>query len=315
MRSVLLLVLILRLTTSALAQKVDEAQAIREINELNSRIAALVRQDELRKALELALAAKKIADENLPQFHEVTVATLSNVAEIQYRRKATKEAEELFAKLVVARETIHGPDHSALIVPLERLASVMVERNETEPAKAILLRALTLREKTFGKEDPSSVSAKANLGSVYIKHNEFEAGETLLLEALSASDKIAGNTSDMSYSIADDYLHSVSQRKGKEETREILTALAEKRGVLVLRSDMMLEQVEKKASPSVAYGGQDVVNILVIADETGRVISAKSPIPFKNQKAWEEAAMRSTFRPVRINGKPIKLMGRLMFFP
>ena len=119
----------------------------------------------------------------------------------------------------------------------------------------------------------------------------------------------------MSYSIADDYLHSVSQRKGKEETREILAALAEKRGVLVLRSDMMLEHVEKKGSPSVAYGSQDVVNVLVVADETGKVISAKSSLPSKNQKAWEEAAMRSTFKPVRINGKPVKLMGRLMFFP
>jgi tetratricopeptide (TPR) repeat protein len=313
-RIVFLVLASLILGISAVAQS-DRSRTISELRALNVEVQVLFQKQKFDEAFTLASKAQKIAESNLPAQDELAIATLSNLAEIQYARKKKEAAEELFRKSIAVKEKVFGSEDVRLTFPLERLASLLASGSETREALAILQRVKQLKKKTYGKEDLRTVRAMANLGRLYIKDKQYERAEPLLLEALALSDAAEDVISELSFSIFEDYRYSISQSKSKTDQEKRIDELTEKRGILVLRFDALLERIIRKGTPSVAYKNQEIVSILVVIDERGNVVSAKSLRDRNVFRSWEDAAIQTSFKPASINGKPIKIMGTLKFFP
>jgi hypothetical protein len=191
-------------------------------------------------------------------------------------------------------------------------------------------RVLALCEKVRGEEDPLVGSALNNLALIHIELKEFGKAEPILERILARTEKLKTATSPTTGSLLISY-GCLMSAKGVGKRKQVLDLM--KRINLIFLRDAVLaaglplpddfSELNSRIlspRPQPRYPGaalssrlQGIVLVWGETDETGKLVRVE-PLPCPGtQKLLADAAaeaMRTTqFKPVLINGKPIKLKG------
>ena len=191
-------------------------------------------------------------------------------------------------------------------------------------------RVLALCEKVRGEEDPLVGSALNNLALIHIELKEFDKAEPILERILARTEKLRIATPPTTGSLLISY-GCLMSAKGVGKRKQVLD-LMKRVNLIFLRdavfaaglplpddlselSSSIISSRPQPRYPRAALSSrlQGIVLVWSETDETGKIVRAE-PLPCPGTQklladAAGEAMRTSQFKPVLINGKPIKLKG------
>jgi len=115
-----------------------------------------------------------------------------------------QEAETLYRRAIIARETAFGPEHPLVAQSLEGLASVYRQMGRYAEAEPVLRRVLAIRKKEVGDEHPDVARTYNSLAGINRDLGRYTEAESLYKRALSIREKSLGpNHLDVASSLND----------------------------------------------------------------------------------------------------------------
>ena len=214
---------------------------------------------------------------------------------------------------------------------LESLASVSLSKRNFKEAEGFLQRSLALREKVLGSDAPDVAAVLHTLANVYHKTGQFDKADQAYLRSLSISESKLGITNPASIQVLEDYACSnirrpvSSQTKIDENGRKLMTRadclFAGLKDECFNDSPPTVTVLNGKASrlvppsyPQNAPHETLYVYVFVAIDEGGKVVSAKAPCVHPAfALAAEAAAREASFKPFVVQGKPVPVIGKLIY--
>ncbi len=178
--------------------------------------------------------------------HPTTLATLTNLGNVMLLQGKFKEAEQVFRRVLAAREKVLGPEHPDTAVSLNNVANALFEQfkqdemnappsrrmrgigtnaQQTSETETLYRRALAIQEKHLGPDHPSVAATLNNLAVLLAGRGRYQDAEPLHQRALAIAEKTLGpnhlDTASMLTTLAITY-----DREGKSVEAEALYARA-----------------------------------------------------------------------------------------
>ncbi|KAF4237799.1 hypothetical protein CNMCM8980_002355 [Aspergillus fumigatiaffinis] len=100
-----------------------------------------------------------------------------------------KDAEEMYRRALVGKETIFGPDHSSTLDTVNNLGLLYQSQGKLKEAEAMYQRALVGKEKIFGPDHISTLNTVTNLGLLYRNQGKLMEAEEMYQQALAGKRK------------------------------------------------------------------------------------------------------------------------------
>ena len=212
-------------------------------------------------------------------------------------------------------------------IEVERL-SAQVERliveGKFDEALPLANRALDLSDAAFGPRDASVANAATNLAGLYILKGKSGKAEPLLLRAIQINDTVRQAAYPIVIKTLEMYICILSNReqddklKAFDESRlpMLMSSAESDRFWGALWRATKVIHLPKPDYPGAAKGvssGRILVEVTV--DEEGKVIRARSMCggSVLLTKVAEESTKKAQFNPVLIAGKPIRIIGYLLY--
>lgn len=306
--------------------KPQQFAAAKEVNELNAVVVKFYAEKKYDEALPIAEKAAQIADANALFDAGRSVAALTNLAEIYLVKKREKDAAELFERAIVAYGKTSNS--SAQAQTLERLAGLQSVEISTGKAEKNYLEALKLRESIKGGQTTEVVTTLLKIATFYNYIGKPEKAEIFYQRAVGLSDKVH-KPDDPEYNTAfSRYQCWAYQNKGLKDGTEYIAKYVKQRkrdyadplkqnpilqgGVVNGKAKRLITPIYPPEAKAVRAGG--VVLVQVLIDETGKVIEAKTTCGYDVfARECEGAALKSSFTPTSLNGRPVKVNGIIVY--
>ena len=143
------------------------------------------------KALPLYQRALVIQEKTSPE-HPDTLATLSNLANLQMDLGDYAQSEALHLRALKSRERSLGAEHIDTAASLANLGNLYRRAGDYPRAEAQLRRAVAIFSKVLGPEHPKTAKALLGLGDLYRFMGEYAKAEPPLQRSLQIREKVQG---------------------------------------------------------------------------------------------------------------------------
>ncbi|MEP7149360.1 MAG: tetratricopeptide repeat protein [Acidobacteriota bacterium] len=323
-----MLILLFSSTATVQPQKVTDA----EVRQLNDSMLKSYTAGDFEKAYKAADRLVQMATQQFGKNSLATARALKNRGVIQNAKGDAEGAEKSFENAVSIyrnhENSLSKTDGSAFAELLENLGRVRA-RKGTLWAEGIFKEALEWREKSNGPEAIETATPLANLGDIYFWKREYKKSAELFARSLA---NLAKSTKAPKEDITLVYYRTrCSYRKAKlDEDFVALTSLygdAAEFSATVPRTARLINAgvvngkalyLAKPIYPDAARDARSegTIQVDVLINETGSVISACA-VETKQDVALievsERAAYKSRFSPTTLDGRPIKVSGRIVY--
>ena len=173
------------------AQYVDST-AILQVDSLIQVSRALTEKQDFDKAVEINVAAEKIALEKLGQESAAYGRCCISHGRVLYIKGDYPEAEKWYIEGLSIQEKVLGKEVPEYANSLYKLGTLYHITRNFEKAEAFYLEAKAIREKVLGKEHPDYDNSLNNLSILYYDMGNYEKAEPLYLEIKTLREKVLG---------------------------------------------------------------------------------------------------------------------------
>lgn len=302
-----------------------------DLKQVNAEVIKLYQQKRFDEASSLAIKAIDISNQVYGKNHLETAKALRNLGYIYFAQKDREKAENIFKDALKIYENIpnlNENDSANLAEMLEILGFIKSQNNSQDTEKYYRL-ALNWREKSHGKNSPKNLSALMALAKTNFENKAYEESAELYLRVLeisSVDEEAKIKYFDLSFFRCECALLKADK---KREFEDVEKKYLSKTNVIFPKDSTEQNKnandseiingkalfLGKPRYPKIAIGGKSIVEVKVLIDETGNVISACA-MRIANMyliEPAEEAAYQSKFAPISFKGKPIKVSGSIVF--
>ena len=140
------------------------------------------------KGTEASIIQIKLLGEN----HEMSLLTLSNLANSTSHMGKYKEAKALHQRVFEARKQILGPKHPSTLTSMNNLGTVLSHLGQQRDAEEIYRHVLGVQRELLGEEHPDSLSSLSSLANCLVRLGKYREAEQMHREEWELSKKILG---------------------------------------------------------------------------------------------------------------------------
>lgn len=318
---ILILVFSASLSLISPSYQEQESPELKEATELSASVVKLFNQQKFDEALPLAKRALQIREKLLPRTDPLVMKSLAYVGDLYIAKRDYNAAKQSFERLLPVLEEKFGPTDLNLASTLDNLAMLYYQTGNMSKAESLYQRAVEVREKAFGAENVEVGEPLYALAQFYRFRKNYDRALSTYNRALS----IYGKTPDVSkdkIQRASNGIYCVAYESIKpgdyDELKKIRPPLSQ-----VPSSDMpqiINGRALSLGRPEYPPQAKDLalsgtVFVLVLIDETGKVISATDMCqgPPYLSEASVRAARKSRFTPTKLSGMPVKVTGLIVY--
>ncbi len=189
--ALLTIAMIVVLAAPALAQ----AQSEKDVEALNSRIVQLYKQGRYAEAAPAAEGTVTAAEFALGADHPVTLASVSNLADLYYAQRRYAEAEPLYTRALAGFERVLGPDHPDTLRIARTLAAMYADQRRYDEAANFHKRTVEAEERLLGKEHPDTLKSLMKLGYLTWKNGRYNEAGDIYGRVLEPAERVFGKES------------------------------------------------------------------------------------------------------------------------
>lgn len=169
-----------------------QAQSEKDVEALNSRIIQLYKQGQYAEATPAAQGTVTAAEFALGADHPVTLASVSNLADLYYAQGWYAEAEPLYKRALAGFDRVLGPDHADALRIASNLAAMYADQGRYDEAATLHKRIAEADERLLGKEHPDTLKALATLGYSYWKNGRYNDAGDIYGRVLEPAERVFG---------------------------------------------------------------------------------------------------------------------------
>jgi tetratricopeptide (TPR) repeat protein len=207
-----------------------------------------------------------------------------------------------------------------------RLSSQVIRlfgEGKFDEALPIASRVLEMSENVFGPNDVAVANAASNLAEIYIAKGSSQKAEPFLLRAIQINDQVRKPADPILVKTLERYMCILNNREQDDKLKEfvkgrlpVLGGSTEPDrfwGALWLVTKAI--RMPRPAYPQGAQGRSERILVEVVLNEQGKVIRAQSMCGGSALliNVSVASAKQSEFQPVLIGGKPIRVIGYLLY--
>ncbi len=205
----------------ATAQDADSLAVAREVDSLIRVSRALTGQRDFDKALEVNIAAEKLALEKLGRETAAYGSCCFNRGRVYYFKTEYAEAEKWYLESKAIRAKALGMEHPDYAWSLNNLAILYKDIGQYKKAEPLFLESKSIREKALGKKHPDYASSLNNLAIMYSELNQFERAELIYIESKAIREIVLGREHP-NYASTLNNLAVLYENLGQYEKAEVL---------------------------------------------------------------------------------------------
>ena len=174
------------------ATPASSQEALKEADELNTRVIKLYQAGKYAEAIPLAQQALEIREKVLGPDHPKVAASINNLANLYQAIGDYAKAELFFRRSLGIAEKALGPDHPSVATVLNNLAELYRAMGDYAKAEPFYLQALEISEKALGPEHRDVAASLNNLAQLYYAIGDDAKAEPLYQRALVILEKVLG---------------------------------------------------------------------------------------------------------------------------
>jgi tetratricopeptide (TPR) repeat protein len=316
----LLITIILLISVCVQAQTDDKTT----LKELNQKLVESYKNNKFDDSLKFANQAVELSLKIYGTENAETAVAYSNLGTIQREKKKYKDSISSFQKANEIYLKLPNLKGNGLIESYENLAFSQYLNKNYDESTISYLKAIELSEVKSGKENKELFSPTLDLANAYSKNKKFEKADEYYLKSTKLALKYFGRGSLEFLRI--DFLRSSNCERNKEldtaynkARKELISEQVDSNSAEIINAGVINGKATYLAKP--AYPAEAKANRLegsfkvkVIIDEKGNIIYAKSDCGQGILgEASENAAYESKFSPTTLNGKPVKIIGIVVY--
>ncbi len=162
------------------------------VDALNRATVGFLQPGEYAQAEIVASEALALAERDLGQEHQKTLAALNNLAVLLNNQGRYDEAEPLYLRALKSHERILGEDHPDTLTSLSNLAELYRRQGRYDEAEPLSIRAHKTHERILGRDHPDTLVSVNNLAMLYYAQGRYDEAESFFVHALETHERILG---------------------------------------------------------------------------------------------------------------------------
>jgi TonB family protein len=305
----------------AQAQK-PASSDVDEITRLNQQVVLLVDQGKLDEALSVGKQALDTAGKRLGSDHNLVGLAAHNLAQVYFAKKQYSEAAKFYQRSLNIYEKTLGPNDPKLADELFGLGWSSYAIGEAAKTEMCLLRSLSIREKANGPQSAEAAECLYALGQFYHKSGRGNKAVEFYKRAIPIFEKTRGENDQELGELLGKCSCALMQNGQKQEAAGMglrSQIILHKRPPGSVLGHVLQGKAISRAEPVYPYAAKHervygTVIVEVTVDEMGKVITTRALCgPDLLVPASLEAARNWRFSPTTLSGKPVKVIGTIMF--
>ena len=295
-----------------------------EADRLNAQVVTLFGEGKYSEALPLAKRVLEIREKELGTNNKPVAVALYNLATIYMQQKIYDQAESFFKASLSIYAKLNDDLNVAKIT--DSLGLLRYQQKDYDQAEVLFLRSLALREKALGPDHADVAQYLYGVANFYRVLGKYSKAAAIGKRIVEIKEKTAtAEQSELGEALAEYAcaLRKANRKAEAEKIEERVTRIfswdadtkdsADKFSVVLNGKAISLPPPEY---PVVARIEKKLGSILVrvLIDESGKVLKAcavDGPVIFHD--ASEDAALRARFTPTVKNGKPVMVIGLILY--
>ena len=325
--------ILVALLTVSLAQAQIQTLASEEATKASAEAVRLFSLKKYDEAFPFAQKAVEIRERELGAAHPQTAQAWRNLGFVQLARNKKDEAAKAFERAIEGFEKNTNPekkDSLTLAELLEYLGILRVQQEKYLSAEKLYERAVVLRERLNGSEAKETIGAVWSLGNLKRSNGDFKEAVELYRRVYENRIKVFGANDNETYDAFERYRCALIKKGSKTEaqslkndfeivrnkSRQPSTAAGQilDSGIINSKAINLVPPPFTSDSRSQRFSGQILTDVII--GEDGKVIHAcayNDKAPHSQLTTVEQAALQSTFKPTTIGGKPVKVIGVIVY--
>ena len=299
----------------------QESPELKEATDLSASVVKLFNQQKFDEALPLAKRALQIREKLLPRTDPLVMKSLAYVGDLYIAKQDYNAAKQAFERLLPILEEKFDPTDLNLASTLDKLAMLYYRTGNMSKAESMYQRAVEVREKAFGAENLEVGEPLFAQAQFYRYRKNFDRALSSYKRVLSIYEKTPDVSKDKFERASNGFYCLAYESNNPEVYEEFKKArspisqapLFDLPQIINGRALSLGRPEYPPQARDLALSGR--VYVLVLIDETGKVISAidmcQGP-PYLSE-ASVKAALKSRFTPTKVSGKPVKVKGLIQY--
>lgn len=296
-----------------------------DLTKTNIEMVKLFNAQKYDEALPIAQKAVQMSEQIFGKEHLETGKALRNLGYVYFNQNNNQEAEKTFERALSIYEKIANSDKEtgiSLVQMIESLALIKYQK-KFETAEDLYKSALSLREKFNGQNSTETLTALNALGNINYWRKDYKKAGVFWKRALETA-SINGDTLASKQVMIARYTCALRKSDNKKELEAFNKKLQENtpkpKEVKFINGGVINGKARNLVKPAYPVEAKQAraqgnVEVDVLINEKGEVVSAcaiSSPHPALADST-EIAAYQSSFSPTTLEGKPVKVSGRIIY--
>lgn len=221
MKQTFIVFVMIHFSCPLISQNPDSSIAEKQIDSLIDATNALIRKNDLFKALESILNAETIALEKFGKLSRIYAACSYNKGRVYAAKNDFPAAENCFIDSKTIQEKLLGRENPDYAGSVHSLALLYKNMGNYPKAEDLYLESKEIYEVIFGREHPDYARSLNNIALFYKSIGNYEKAEPLYLESKAIREKISGKDHP-DYAMSIHNLALLYQDLGNYEKSELL---------------------------------------------------------------------------------------------
>ena len=329
MKKTVLLFIIFQLSIFLLQAQTstDEKEQLKQINQ------ELVTKFKAGKMDDALSLAQKAVDLSLKIYGAESLETAVSYKNLGIIFRVKKKYKEAIANLQKATEIYRlKPEQNAKSIAqtLDELSLAFALNGDTKQAEVTYTLALTTAEKAYGKESKEILPFLKSMAEVYILVKKYDEAQAMFVRQYLTARKYFQPGSKELQEIEDSFdcftYQTFKMNEANERQKAFNEAIHPKQETVTnvsndksINGGVINGKAKYLAVPAYPASArekraQGTVSVRVTIDEEGKVTEAKAICGDVELRAVsEEAARNSKFMPTLLSGKPVKVIGTIIY--
>lgn len=332
MKNVFILFAIFFLANYFVCAQTSNAETAK-LTQINKQVAAKYKEGDFDEAAKFAQEAIDLSSKIFGAESSETAAAYANIGEIFLNEKQYEKAAANFQKSLAIYQLSFKQYSNEISSNLERMGLAFTLDGKTKQGGEALLQALKNAENTFGQDSRKLLPYLKSLSEFYIyTRKKDEAEQVFVRRYLIASKNQQPNEQELQI-IEDDFecftfqTFSVAEAAEKQDAfnratlavREAKPKVKSNEGIKAINGGILNGKARSLKIPNYPLNARSrkaegTIPVRVTLDEQGNIVSAKAVCgDAELAAASEEAAKNAKFSPTVLDGKPVRVIGILIY--
>ncbi|HSE23331.1 MAG TPA: tetratricopeptide repeat protein [Pyrinomonadaceae bacterium] len=300
-----------------------QSDELAEAERLNGQVARLFGAGKYDEALPLAKRVLEISERNVGPNSKQVAFALNRLATLSFALKDYDQAKLNYRRSLAIYEKLNSANSLEVAKILDRLAFICLQKPRCDEAEPLYLRSLAIREALLKPGDVNILQSLYNLAAFYRSRGQFDKAVPINKRIVDIKENVLKVSDSEVGEALEDYRCMLRSARKDSETKLIEERISQlfysppedKQDPSSLEIGKAIHLARPQLSPlmrmSRSFG---TVRVRVLVDESGQVIKAcaETDKAFLGE-ASEKAALESRYTPTLINGKPVKVIGRIVY--